>query len=144
MNTGLGAWPSDNRMVRSGCAAWARGLSGLLVLALLAGFVCPAMAGDGMAEVNTLGVNLPLVSAKPTAARMLARTEIPIAVAQAPAQVVYVTNCPAAPPPPEPSNWPLWVAVSAVLVAGAVVGVMYARQSTDLAMPTTTFGTKKF
>jgi hypothetical protein len=119
-------------------------MSGLLVLALLVGFVRPAMAGEGMAQVNASGANLPIVVAKPTATRLLARTEMPIAVAQAPAQVVYVANCPAAPPPAEPSIWPLWVAVGAVLVAGAVVGVMYARQSTDLAMPTTTFGTKKF
>ena len=119
-------------------------MGGLLVLALLVGFVRPAMAGEGTADVNASGANPPMVVAKPTAARLLARTEIPFAVAQAPAQVVYVTNCPAAPPPPEPSTWPLWVAVGAVLVAGAVVGVMVARQSTDLAMPTTTFGTKKF
>ena len=115
-----------------------------MVLALLVGFVHPAMAGEGTADVNTSGASPPMVVAKPTATRLLARTEIPFAVAQAPAQVVYVTNCPAAPPPPEPSTWPLWVAVGAVLVAGAVVGVMVARQSTEVAMPTTTFGTKKF
>jgi hypothetical protein len=117
-------------------------MSDLLVLALLVGFVRPAMAGEGMADLNASGSNLPVVVTKPTAMRLLARTEMPIAVAQAPAQVVYVANCPAPPPPPEPSYWPLWVAVGAVLVAG--VGVMVARQSTDLAMPTTTFGTKKF
>jgi len=144
MNTGFGARPSDKGMGGSGRAAWARGMSGLLVLALLVGFVRPAMAGEGMAEVNAPGANLPIVVAKPTATHFWARTEMPISVAQAPAQVVYVTNCPAAPPPAESSTWPLWVAVGAVLVAGAVVGVMYTRQSTDLAMPTTTFGTKRF
>jgi hypothetical protein len=144
MNTGLGAWLNDKGKGRSGRAAWARGMSELLVLALLVGFVRPAMAGEGTADAKTSGVNLPVVVTKPTAMRLLARTEMPIVVAQAPAQVVYVANCPAPPPPPEPSYWPLWVAAGAVLVAGAIVGVMVARQSTDLAMPTTTFGTKKF
>jgi hypothetical protein len=119
-------------------------MSGVLVLALLVGFVRPSLAGEGTADTNVSGASLPIMVARPTAARLLARTEMPIAVAQAPAQVVYVTNCPAAPPPPESSTWPLWVALGAVLVAGAVVGVMVARQSSDLAMPTTTFGTKKF
>jgi hypothetical protein len=144
MNTGLGAWLSDKGKGRSGRAAWARRVCDLLVLALLVGFARPAMAGEGMADVSASGLNLPIVLTQPTARRLLARTEMPIGVAQAPAQVVYVANCPAPPPPPEPSYWPLWVAVGAVLVAGAVIGVMIARQSTDLAMPTTTFGTKKF
>jgi len=144
MNTGLVSSLSDRSKGRSGRAAWARDTSGLLVLALLVELVRPAMAGESVADANASGANLSSVVAKPTATQLLARTEMPFAVAQAPAQLVYVAKCPAAPPPPEPSIWPLWVAVGAVLVAGAVVGVMVARQSTDLAMPTTTFGTKKY
>jgi tetratricopeptide (TPR) repeat protein len=48
--------------------------------------------------------------------------------------------CPAA----ETSYWPLWLAIGAVVVASVVVGVVYARQDKDLAMPITTYGTKDF
>ena len=65
-------------------------------------------------------------------------------LAQAPAPVSYVITCPAPPPPAEPSTWPLWVAVGAVLVAGVAVGLLYARQDKDLAMPITTFGAKRY
>jgi tetratricopeptide (TPR) repeat protein len=61
-----------------------------------------------------------------------------------PIPFVASTSCPPAAAPPEPSYWPLWVAVGVVVAAGVVIGVMYARQDTDLAMPLTTFGTKQF
>jgi hypothetical protein len=127
----------------------------LLTLALSVGLLRPALA-----EEDTANAGIPVrldptgqtteqttgrSSQRQTAARrLLAATEAPMTVAQAPSQVVYVTNCPAAPPAAESSNGPLWVAVIAILVAGAAVGIMYARQSTDVAMPTTTFGTKNF
>jgi hypothetical protein len=145
MDTRIGV-SGETTLAHDGSASHAarlRSIAFLLALALLAGLERPAMAGQGAADGDVSGVNLPGGVAKATATRLLA-TATPITLAQATSQVVYVTNCPAAAQPPERSDWPLWVALGAVLVAGAIVGVMFARQSTDLAMPTTTFGTKDF
>jgi tetratricopeptide (TPR) repeat protein len=95
---------------------------------------------------------------QPTAAPLVGTMAPPMMVAAPPPPAPY-----AVPPPPaatfatshdgatavaEPcpacSRWPIWIAVGAVVVAGVVVGVLYARQDTDLAMPTTTFGAKRF
>jgi hypothetical protein len=41
-------------------------------------------------------------------------------------------------------HWPFWAVFGAAVVAGAVAGVLYVAQDTDLAMPVTTFGTKRY
>jgi hypothetical protein len=52
--------------------------------------------------------------------------------------------CATAEPSPVYHRWPFWLVVGTVVVAGTVVGVLYARRDKDLAMPTTTFGAKQF
>jgi tetratricopeptide (TPR) repeat protein len=82
-------------------------------------------------------------------APVVAPMPLPMAAAVAPSPpppmpAADLMSCPPAAAPAEPSSWPIWVAVSVVVAAGIVVGVMYARQNTDLAVPETTFGTKRF
>jgi hypothetical protein len=87
---------------------------------------------------------------QPASATSVGAVPPPWLMAPPPAPAPYAAAPPVPPvcgsrgPCPPPSTWPLWVAVGAVVVAGVVVGVVYARQSNDLAMPITTFGTKQF
>jgi hypothetical protein len=79
----------------------------------------------------------------PAPAPMFAAPPPPYAAAPATA---FATS--AAPPPPAAESpvyhrWPFWVVVGAVVIAGTVVAVWY-MQDRNLAMPTTTFGTKDF
>jgi len=71
----------------------------------------------------------------------------PYPVRQAPAPT-YVSCEPCAqasiPPSPVYHRAPFWIVLGTVVVVGTVIGVIYLRQDKDLAMPTTTFGTKQF
>jgi tetratricopeptide (TPR) repeat protein len=42
------------------------------------------------------------------------------------------------------AHWPFWAVLGAAVAGGVVAGVLYARQDAELAMPTTTFGTKQY
>ena len=65
----------------------------------------------------------------------------------APAPATTFATCESRPPAagegPVYHRWPFWIVVGTVVVAGTAVAIWYARDR-DLAMPITTFGSKRF
>ncbi len=97
----------------------------------------PAMPGQAPMGVMPLATPAP---APPPA--------LPPAYVAQPTPATTVVTCEpcskAADPTPAYQAMSFWIVLSALVVAGAVVGVVYLQKDNDLAMPTTTFGTKSF
>lgn len=124
-----------------------RVLAVLLALLLSAGVVSPAWAGEDLAAESPeqAPTSLGSMSAQ-RPAPSLAQAAVPSGTQAAPVYVVC-------PPPARESDtakdssgtfgWPFWTAVGLALVGGFAAGY-YFGGSADLAMPSTTFGAKRF
>jgi hypothetical protein len=82
----------------------------------------------------------------PMPAPMVPAPPPPLPYAAPPAAATSFATSPAPAPVAESPvyhRWPFWVVLGTVVVAGAVLAVWYTTDR-DLAMPTTTFGTRQF
>ena len=109
-------------------------MTGLLTLVLLLGQVGSALADDELAQAQPAAALLPMA---PPAPYVAYPPPAPYAAYPPPATA-------AADPSPFYDHWPFWAAFTAAVAGGVIAGVLWARQPTDVAMPTTTFGTKKY
>jgi len=112
-------------------------MAGLLTFVLLLGPASSALAGDEREQSQPWAAPFPSPMAQP----------MPYAAYPPPA-TTFAPNpngaTAAADPSPFYDHWPFWVVFTAAVAGGVVAGVLWARQTTDLAMPTTTFGTKRY
>jgi tetratricopeptide (TPR) repeat protein len=102
----------------------------------------PASAPPAMPGQAPMGV-MPLATPTP------APPPLPPPYVAQPLPATTVVTCEpytkaAADPIPAYQAMSFWIVLGALIVAGAVVGVVYLQKDNDLAMPTTTFGTKSF
>jgi hypothetical protein len=106
------------------------------------GPTAPAMAPSMMAypapgAVPPLPAPAPMAPVPPPLYAAPPRPPVATTIATCPPPVPVATESPVY------HRWPFWIVLGTVVIAGTAVAIWYTRDR-DLAMPTTTFGTKQF